>query len=199
MRATIILAAPSERGSGASATLVRPAGPGRDRRPGPNLPPSPPTVTDRAGTHCRDRLACSFEPSGPLPSLPRRLNVDPAHQPRLCAGPVPDGTDFAEQTHHCPQFFHEFVHRCPEIFLSCLAGVKWHPDLSGTGLLAITTRRHKVPELPGDPELDMHGPNFFYEFVHRCPEIFLGHLEGVRWRPGTPVLGFLAASMRRQT
>ena len=91
MRATTILAAPSERGSGASATLVRPAGPGRDQRPGPNLPLSPPT--DRAGTHCRDLLACNFGPSRPLPSLPCSHAVDPAHQPRLCARPAPDGTD----------------------------------------------------------------------------------------------------------
>ena len=77
----------SRRGSGASATLVRPASPGRDRRPGPNLPLSPPT--DRAGTHYRDRLACSFGPSGTPPSLQHRPNVDPAHQPHLCARPAP--------------------------------------------------------------------------------------------------------------
>jgi hypothetical protein len=75
---------------------ARPA-PGRDRRPGPNLPPSPPT--DRADTHCRDRLACNFDPSGPPPSLPCSHAVDPAHQPRLCARPAPDGTDAPDRTY----------------------------------------------------------------------------------------------------
>ena len=85
---------PSERGSaGASATLVRPPGAGRDRRPGRSPP------TDRADTHCRDRLARNFEPSGPPPSLPCRPNVDPAHQPRLCARPAPDGTDAPDRTY----------------------------------------------------------------------------------------------------
>ena len=85
---------PSERGSaGASATLVRPPGAGRDQRPGRSPP------TDRADTHCRDRLARNFEPSGPPPSLPCRPNVDPAHQPRLCARPAPDGTDAPDRTY----------------------------------------------------------------------------------------------------
>ena len=65
------------------------------------------------------------------------------------------------------------------------------------GVLAITACWRKVPELPGDPELGMRAPPKFYENVHRYPYFLLGRLEGAKWRPKPPGVGFLAFTTRR--